>query len=141
MVAKEKAAEVVPAIDWSKVTDLATARELLGTVVDSSEVLGDGAEFITDKNVLVGVPFLVLDWRFIVDEKTEREYVNVLIMGADGTKGRFNDGGTGVYAQLKQVSEETGKVGIQVKNGLRKSDYTKDVDGKKQAATTFYLSA
>lgn len=140
MVSKNSA-EVAPAIDWSKITDLAAAREALGNVVNASEVLGDGSEFITDKNVLVGSPFLVCDWHFITDEETGREYVNVLIMGTNGEKARFNDGGTGVYAQLKKVSEEVGVVGINVKGGLRRSDYTTEVNGKKEKATTYYLSA
>jgi len=110
-------------------------------VVKSSDVIGDGAEFITDKNKLVEVPFLVLDWKFITDEETQREYVNVLIMGVNGDKARFNDGSTGIYAQLKQVSENVGKVGIEVKQGLRRSDYIKVINGKNEKATTYYLSA
>jgi hypothetical protein len=141
MVSSKAAKPATPEIDWAKIDNLADARAALGVVVNSSEVLGDGSEFITDKNVLVGSPFLILDWRFITDEKTQREYVNVLIMGANGEKARFNDGSTGVYAQLKKVSENTGKVGIQVKQGLRKSDYTTDVNGNHVSATTYYLSA
>lgn len=131
----------VPGINWAAVDNLADARALLGKVVTASEALGDGSEFITDKNLLVKVRFLVLDYRFITDEKTEREYVNVLIMGTDGSKARFNDGSTGIYAQLKEFNERFGPgVGIEVKNGLRKSDYVTEVDGKKQEATTYYLS-
>lgn len=142
MVSKKDAGAVAQAIDWSKVNDLATARELLGTVVDASDVVGDGADFIKDKNLLVGVPFLVLEWKFVVDEKTNREYVNVHIMGGDGRRARFNDGSTGVYAQLKKVSDEMGVMGIQVKAGLRRSDYVKDMaDGSRNDATTYYLSA
>lgn len=140
MVTKNSA-EAAPAIDWSQITDLDAARAVLGNVVNASDVLGDGSTFIEDKNVLVGSPFLILDWRFITDEKTEREYVNVLIMGTNGDKARFNDGGTGVYAQLKKLSAEIGVVGVNVKGGLRRSDYTKEVNGKKERATTYYLSA
>lgn len=144
MVSKSQAAEpskdAVPAIDWSKISDLQEARRVLGNVAKASDVLGDGSEFLSDKNVLVGVPFLVLDWHFIVDEKTNNEYVNVLIMGVDGSKARFNDGGTGVHDQLKKVSEEIGKIGIDVKNGLRRSDYETEVNGKTQKATTYYFS-
>lgn len=142
MVSKKDAGAVAQAIDWSKVNDLATARELLGTVVDASDVVGDGADFIKDKNLLVGVPFLVLEWKFVVDEKTNREYVNVHIMGGDGRRARFNDGSTGVYAQLKKVSDEMGVMGIQVKGGLRRSDYVKDMkDGSRTDATTYYLAS
>jgi hypothetical protein len=125
-----------PGIDWGKIDNLADARAALGVVVNISELLGDGSEFIKDKDMLVGRAFLVLDWKFIVDEKTKREYVNVLVMGGDGSKARFNDGGTGVYAQLKAVQEECGKVGLEVKGGLRRSDYVND----EGAGTTFYLA-
>lgn len=142
MVSKSQSNEVAPAINWADIDSIDAARAVLPVVVSATDVLGDGAEFITDKNVLVGSPFLVLDWHFIVDEKTEREYVNVLIMGANGKKARFNDGGTGVYAQLSQVSQSHGVVGIEVKGGLRRSDYLKEMpNGKKESATTYYLSA
>lgn len=139
MVSKreESKGAVEAAINWADITDLNAARAVLGNVINASDILGDGAEFIEDKNVLVKVPFLILDWKFITDEKSGREYVNVLIMGVDGTKGRFNDGSTGVYAQLKQVSEQVGKVGIECKHGLRRSDYTKEGVGE---ATTYYLA-
>lgn len=141
MVSSKASNPVTPDIDWAKIDNLADARAAMKLVVKASEVLGDGAEFIQDKNKLVGVPFLILDWKFIIDEDTEREYVNVLIMGANGEKARFNDGSTGIYAQLKQVSENVGKIGIEVKQGLRRSDYTKVINGKNEKATTYYLSA
>lgn len=142
MVSKKDAGSVATPIDWSKVNDLATARELLGTVVDASDVVGDGADFIKDKDVLVGIPFLVLEWKFIVDEKTKREYVNVHIMGADGRRARFNDGSTGICAQLKKTSAELGVIGISVKGGLRRSDYVKQLsDGTMSDAATYYLSS
>jgi hypothetical protein len=134
---KEATAAVeTPTIEWGKIDNLNDARAALGVVVNISELLGDGSEFIKNKDTLVTVPFLILDWNFIVDEDSKREYVNVLIMGADGRKGRFNDGGTGVYAQLKQIQEECGKVGVEVKGGLRKSTY----NNEHGAGTTFYLS-
>jgi len=141
MVSSKASETAVSGIDWAKIDNLADARAAMKLVVKSSDVLGDGAEFITDKNKLVEVPFLILDWKFIVDEETQREYVNVLIMGASGDKARFNDGSTGIYAQLKQVSDNVGKVGIEVKQGLRRSDYVKVINGKNEKATTYYLSA
>lgn len=137
MVSKAAANQDSAAVNWADISDINAARAALGTVVNVSDVLGDGAEFLTDKNVLVKRPFLILDWNFIVDEKSKREYVNVLIMAPNGEKARFNDGGEGVYKQLKQVTEQVGKVGIEVKNGLRRSDYVKEGVGE---ATTFYLS-
>lgn len=123
--------------DWRTVTNLQDARAALGNVVNVSDVLGDGSTFFDDKAVLVGKPFLILDWRFIVDQKSGREYVNVLIMGANGDKVRFNDGSTGVYEQIKKIDAEFGKVGVEVRGGLRRSDYVKEGIGE---ATTYYLS-
>lgn len=134
----------VSGIEWGKVDNLADARALLeshyGAVLSSSNLFGDGAEFIKDKNVMVGVAFIILDFRFVVDPDTEREYVSVLVMNGEGKKARFNDGSTGVYAQLKKVHEEYGVIGITCKNGLRKSDYAVEIDGKKEKAVTYYLS-
>lgn len=137
-------AEIAPAIEWGKIDNPADARRALeaahGAVLSASTVFGDGSEFIKDKDRMVGVPFIVCDWHFNVDPSTDREYVNVLVMNANGDKARFNDGSTGVYAQLKKVSEEFGVIGIECKFGLRKSEYEVEIDGKKQKATTYYLA-
>lgn len=141
MVSKATPKTVDADINWAAITDLAAAREALGNVVDVSELLGDGSTFYTDKSVFVGKPFLILDWRFIVDEKTNREYVNVLVMGPNGDKARFNDGSVGVYQQIKSIHEAHGKIGVQVKGGLRQSNYVKELeDGSRSDATTYYLS-
>lgn len=139
----EPSTEVAKAnIHWGEIDNLNDARLALANagipVLSSGVLFGDGSEFIKDKDKLVGIPFLVLDWRFIVDEKTKREYVNVLVMNGQGSKARFNDGSTGVYAQLKEVHEQTGVVAIECKMGLRKSEYTTP---EGEPATTFYLSA
>lgn len=150
MVAKKSAesepvsGEVVPSIEWGKIDNPQDARRALeaahGAVLSSSTVFGDGSEFIKEKDRLVNVPFLILDWHFNMDPATEREYVNVLVMNAAGDKARFNDGSTGVYAQLKKVTEEFGVVGIECKFGLRKSEYEVEINGKKQKASTFYIA-
>jgi hypothetical protein len=137
MVSKQSTKDVAPEFDWRTVTNLQDARAALGNVVNVADVLGDGSTFYDDKSLFVGKPFLILDWRFVVDEKSGREYVNVLIMGANGDKARFNDGSTGVYAQIKQIESEFGKVGVEVRGGLRRSDYVKEGVGE---ATTYYLA-
>lgn len=137
----------VKGVDWGKIDSLDAARAALleqyGNVLESSVLFGDGAEFIKDKNELLNVPFLILEWKFVKDPDTGNDYVSVLVMHAvTGTKGRFNDGSTGIYAQLRQVTNEYGiNGGVAVKHGLRKSTYDKEVDGKMQKATTFYLSS
>lgn len=108
-----------------------------------SALFGDGADLM-DKQKLVGVPFKILDWRIVLDDKTKREYVTVLAMAnLEGRpyKVRFNDGSTGIMAQLKHVNETHGKCIIECRNGLRRSDYTFTNDkGGTEAATTFYLT-
>lgn len=143
---QEKTGEVATqGIAWGQVDNLADARRLLeshyGAVLSTANLFGDGAEFIKDKNLLVGTPMMILDFRFVMDPETEREYVSVLVMNGNGEKARFNDGSTGVYAQLKKVHEEYGVIGITCKNGLRKSDYAIDINGKKEKAVTYYLSS
>lgn len=133
-------------INWGRVDNLADARQAIAeagvALLSSSTLFGDGSEFIKEKDKLVGVPFLVLEWRFIMDEDTHREYVNVLVMNGQGAKARFNDGSTGVYQQLKQVTDEMGVVAIECRGGLRKSDYTFTNDkGETSKAATYYLSA
>lgn len=137
MVSKSTEKPATAELDWKTVTNLQDARAAIGNVVNVADVLGDGSTFFDDKNVFVGKPFLILDWRFIVDEKSGREYVNVLIMGANGDKARFNDGSTGVYAQIKEIDAQFGKVGVECRNGLRRSDYVKEGVGE---ATTYYLN-
>lgn len=138
--------EVEQKIEWGKIDNIADARAELeaayGAVLSSSKVFGDGAEFIKDKNILVNKPFLILDWRVNVDPDTGNKYVNVLIMGPNGDKARFNDGGVGVCKQLMQVQEQYGIIGIECKYGLRKSEYTvPQGDGKPPTkAVTFYLA-
>ncbi len=130
---------VLPSVDWSGIHNVTDAVAALGLdLLKASDVLGDGSDFITDKNTLVNVPFTVLEWRFVKDEKSGNEYVNVHIMSPSGQRGRFNDGGTGVYAQLKQVTEQIGRIAIACPRGLRRSDYTKEGVGD---ATTYYLSS
>lgn len=134
-----------PAINWGQIDTMQDAHAALeaayGAVLSSSKLFGDGSDFIRDKDMLVGVPLMILDWRFITDEETGREYVNVLVMNQQGNKARFNDGSTGVYEQLKSVTEDYGVIGITCKFGLRKSEYTTEINGKKEKAVTYYLSA
>lgn len=128
-------------IDWREVTNVNDALALLGNVANSADLFGDGTTLIKDKAELVGRSFIVLEWRFQTDEESNREYVNVHIMGADGSRARFNDGSTGVYSQLKELTEKGFTGGIKVPNGLRRSDYTKELaDGSRSAATTFYFA-
>lgn len=127
-----------------------------GALTDSAK-LGDGFHKIDKelneavKRALVGVPLIVIDWKKLLDEESQRFYasIRVRIIGALSpklmqlTQGnaniRISDGSTGIFPQL-QEAQERGMGAIACKHGLRASDYVKDIPGKgKQESTTFYL--
>lgn len=110
-----------------------------GAVVRGADVIGDGYELLDDKATLIKVPFILVDWERIVDEKSGREYVSIRLMTKDGRKLRVNDGSTGIYAQIGEMEEAGIVSGTPVYfSGLRRSDYVKEGVGD---ATTFYLAA
>jgi hypothetical protein len=123
------------------------ALKLVGEVVGednilvADQVLGDGFKLLDnkEKDTLNGVPFLAVNWQFVMGDF--EEYVSVKLVTQDGRKLIVNDGGTGICQQLRTLSN-TKKVysGLFVKNGLRKSEYTyTGPDGKETPATTYYL--
>ena len=125
-----------------------------GVVAESIEDYGNGFKVCKDKNSLVGVPFAVIEWRFNDgDYKDESgnptQYVAAYIMTKNNDKMVLVDGGSGICAQLRRVSDvriASGKTnnimrGLLVSDGLTRSDYTfTDAKGIEQPATTFYLS-
>lgn len=136
-------AEVELSTDWGAVTtwEAAIAEFGIGEIIPAADAFGDGSQLTDNKDELCGVAFLVLDWRYVTDPQTDRQYVNVLVMLKESqTKVRFNDGSTGVADQCRAFEEKRGKRGgIYCPRGLRRSDYTVEIDGKKQAATTYYF--
>ena len=134
----------------AQVTDFATAMSAVeaavGTVEDISSY-GNGFSVVDSKHSLVGVPFVVLQWRF--NEGTFGTFVSAAIVTEDGRKLVLNDGSTGIRAQFEMVTakrtkngEAATQAGLICRNGLRASDYTyKDAtSGKDVPATTFYLA-
>lgn len=113
-------------------------------VVSADEVLGTGFELLStdDKATLVGVPLVLIDWRF--NEGDQGEFVS--IMAASNTGGVMrkviiNDGSTGIRDQLKTLVGRGISGPMLVKKGLVRSDYEYEDDkGVKRPATTYYLS-
>jgi hypothetical protein len=142
----EPRAEIVVKTDWAAISNWEDALSHFGPgeLVESAEAFGDGSTLLSseEKDLLVGKQFIVLEFRFITDETTNREYVNVLGMTRDGGKFRFNDGSTGILQQCKAYFERTGYTGgIVCGKGLRKSDYIAELpDGTRTPATTFYFA-
>ncbi len=146
MVAK-KSEDVVavpatsPEINWVTVDSWDAAVNAFPTIIPASVAFGDGSTMIENKKTLIGMEFIVLDWRFVVDSATNREYVNVLIMNRTGDKGRFNDGSTGIAEQCRQYEEAFGRRGgIHCQRGLRVSEYNyTNEKGEVSLARTFYF--
>lgn len=106
---------------------------------------------LLDKAELVDVPFIVLRWRFAIpgegkpryksDNNPEGEFVSVECITENDRKVVFNDGSTGVYAQLKAVSETGRQQGGRCGKGLRVSEYSySDEKGNQIPAKTYYLT-
>ena len=125
---------------------MALAENVYGTVQLSSEVLGDGFTLV-EKDKLVGVPFVLIDYTVHTsttnfDENGEGlKFVTVRCVTEEDKRVAFNDGSTGVARQLRDLAAREIYGGIYVQNGLRASEYeVLDAKGRKSSATTYYLS-
>lgn len=105
---------------------------------------------VTDKAALVGVPLVLLEWRF--NEGDFGGFVSAAAVTADGRKVVINDGSTGIREQLEMVTAQRRKrnhphpqAGLKVMAGLTVSEYeTEAVNPKtgetvKTRAKTYYL--
>ena len=113
---------------------LALAQETYGDVAAIEDTdLGDGFRRTDEdkKRRLIGVPLFFIEWAFY--DGDFGEFVSALIMAKTETgdeKLVLNDGSTGINAQLKELTEKTGRTGgLLVRRGLRVSDYFTDADG------------
>ncbi|HET7414754.1 MAG TPA: hypothetical protein VFI97_03560 [Arthrobacter sp.] len=129
---------------------LALARETYGTIEAASAALGDGFELIDkkDKGQFVGVPFVILSFSFAKSEVGSKgEFVSMRIVTDKNRKAVLNDGGAGIYEQLREYRAATGRDGgLYVGRGLRVSEYdyeTGDTDENGEPilkeAKTYYL--
>ena len=116
---------------------------------------GTGFTVLDDKDRLIGVPFVAVQWRFNYSKEyadgngEPLEFVTVTLMTKHSEKFLINDGGSGIYRQLKRVTalrmddgHPTPQAGMFCADGLTVSryPYTDPVTGKKSTAETFYLS-
>ena len=115
---------------------MALAVETFGGVVNAHEDknLGTGFRLTDDEDKfrLMGVPLLLLDWRFNPgDYGDEFVSIHAIQQNDDGsaTKLVLNDGGSGICRDLKRYTEKTGrKGGLFVRKGLRVSEYPTDTE-------------
>jgi hypothetical protein len=111
--------------------DLANSK---GGITDGKD-LGIGLD-VVEKDTLVGVEMILLEWRFNVGDFGP--FVSVTAMTKDNRKLVFNDGSTGIYAQLTEITDAGKASNIYLRKGLRKSTYDNPQgEGK---STTFYLA-
>jgi len=115
--------------------------------VGSSAELGDGYTMLEDKNKLVDVPTLFVQWKFITSDKygDESEFVVAHVATKEaGVTRRFVivDGSTGINTQLRTYTNRNQgrQSGMLSVKGLRRSDYKVEVEGKFIEATTFYIN-
>jgi hypothetical protein len=113
-----------------------------GAVTAVPDILGDGFTLIENKKQLVGIEFIVVNHRFVKGDHGDGGYSIVHVMTRDGRKVLFLDGGSGIHAQFTELHTRgmLGQSALHVPGGLRESNYETMIDGKMQAATTFYLS-
>lgn len=104
-------------------------------------------ELIEDKKTLIDVPFIILSYKFHPGDYGG-EFVSVSAITDQNKKIVFNDGSTGIRAQLQALSDKGIQTGIICMHGLRVSEYyynadTKEVSNDKAEgfapASTFYL--
>jgi len=141
-------------VDTSPLNNLVSQEQILaffrdaGVNVNDNE--GDGIkslDIVDNKDRLIGVPFLLVQWRFNESEKyknedgTNGQFVSAELMLHDGTLLVLNDGSTGIARQLRELSDRRlasnhpmPYAGRAVNKGLRKSEYDipveKVVNGK-----------
>lgn len=112
-----------------------------GEIVDATEMLGDGFTLLKDKNVLVGVPIMIVKHKQVAGDHGTFSAAHVVT--EDGKRYVIVDGSTGINEQLTRYasSAHAGKP-IFLKSGLTRSDYeyTDEKSGEMKPATTFYLS-
>lgn len=130
---------------WGDVADLLESSNVQTLYAD--QVAGDGFTLLSsdDKAKLIGVPMVLLEWRF--NNGAQGRFVSVRAVaktGVDDTdvkKVIFNDGSTGILQQLTEITEKTSaQGGLIVRKGLRVSQYTyEDEKGVERPAETYYL--
>lgn len=131
----------------------------LGALINANNVLleslsdyGSGVIVVSDKDKLLGVPFVIVSYAF--HEGDMGPFVSATIVtknlisieGDNVCKIVINDGSTGILAQLlviesKRIERGADMNPIYCRGGLRKSvyDYT-DEKGKTSKASTYYLA-
>jgi hypothetical protein len=105
---------------------------------DALPAFHGGSELI-DKVSLVGIPFVLLDVAVRTDPTSGRDYRSYTVRTEEGP-GVFNDGGSGIAAQLEAMKAAGNILPVFVGKGLRASDYTATTPTGPVKARTYYLA-
>lgn len=139
----------------NKFTTVSALEQELGSLI-AWDVISPSYD-VTSKLELEGMPLILMAWRFTESKKYQTRnaegnlipawFVSVLYApyDDDGNLGKlaiFNDGSTGIYNQLEQVTQEFGVYGgVKCAKGLRVSEYDYEApDGSVSQAHTWYLA-
>lgn len=124
--------------DLAQVKSFADATALVGEeATNIADVLGTGFSILpsSDKDKLIGVPFIVLEYK--QHEGSKGTYASLLVVTRDDEKYVINDGGTGIPRQLDSLtSKQIPVVGLYVPKGIKKSVYDHPEHGE---SVTYYL--
>lgn len=118
-------------------------------VLESTNVFAGGFVNVENKEVLIGVPLIIIHWEFFYSSKFNCDGVAVWAVterpiaypGGTGKKVIFTDLSTGICAELKTRTKVAGIDFIRFPNGISSNTYTKELpDGSTTEATTYRLS-
>lgn len=113
----------------------------MGDIADATQEIGDGFTMCEDKDLLLKVPFILMQWGFTPGDYGD-DYCIARVVTQTGAKLIITDGGTGFSDQLKDYEQRTGRTsGLYVARGLRKSEYDKELEnGETVHGVTYYLN-
>lgn len=114
---------------------------------DAAQELGDGYALENNKDKLIGVTMVLVDWNFLPGDfkvpdnvdpwPGQGMYSTIRLITQDGRKFRISDGSTGIHRQLWEYSQERERqTGLLVRRGLKKSTYSNEHSSE---AYTYYL--
>lgn len=124
---------------------LELAQRELGGIAAADQEIGNGFSILDNdrKDILVGAPMLLLSWNFNIGDFGP--FVSAMVVakvGGQTLKYVLNDGSSGIFRQLDEYSNRTGRMGgLIVRKGLRVSEYEYEdpQSGEKRPAKTYYL--
>lgn len=111
---------------------LLLAEKAHGDLALADKELGDGFALLANKDTLIGVPCLFMEWHFYPGDFGEFVSARIATKQGENGVGRYivNDGSTGIYQQLRDYTDRYSKHGGLVsRHGLRKSEYDTNKEG------------